>query len=152
MSKIILVDETDLCVDVAANNLTQTEVIMKVAKQLALFVENKPGTLAAVCQALADKKINIEAISISDAVDHAVVRMVVDNPQKALHLLGEHGVLVIERDVLVVTGPSQPGALARVAKILAKQKINIEYAYTATNSMILRVDNIAKARRVLKNC
>ena len=138
--------------DVAANNLTQTEVIMKVAKQLALFVENKPGTLAAVCQALADKKINIEAISISDAVDHAVVRMVVDNPQKALHLLGEHGVLVIERDVLVVTGPSQPGALARVAKILAKQKINIEYAYTATNSMILRVDNIAKARRVLKNC
>jgi len=124
---------------------------MKVAKQLALFVENKPGTLAAVCQALADKKINIEAISISDAVDHAVVRMVVDNPQKALHLLGEHGVLVIERDVLVVTGPSQPGALARVAKILAKQKINIEYAYTATNSMILRVDNIAKAKRVLKD-
>ena len=125
---------------------------MKVAKQLALFVENKPGTLAAVCQALADKKINIEAISISDAVDHAVVRMVVDNPQKALHLLGEHGVLVVERDVLVVTGPSQSGALARIAKILAKQKINIEYAYTATDSMILRVDNIAKARRVLKNC
>ncbi len=125
---------------------------MKVAKQLALFVENKPGTLAAVCQALADKKINIEAISISDAVDHAVVRMVVDNPQKALHLLGEHGVLVVERDVLVVTGPSQSGALARIAKILAKQKINIEYAYTATESMILRVDNIAKARRVLKNC
>ncbi len=138
--------------DVAAKNLTQTEVTMKVAKQLALFVENKPGTLAAVCQALADKKINIEAISISDAVDHAVVRMVVDNPQKALHLLGEHGVLVVERDVLVVTGPSQSGALARIAKILAKQKINIEYAYTATESMILRVDNIAKARRVLKNC
>ena len=42
---------------------------MKVVKQLALFVENKPGTLAAVCQALADKQINIEAISISDAVD-----------------------------------------------------------------------------------
>ena len=124
---------------------------MKVVKQLALFVENKPGTLAAVCQALADKKINIEAISISDAVDHAVVRMVVDNPQKALHLLGEHGVLVVERDVLVVTGPSQSGALARIAKILAKQKINIEYAYTATESMILRVDNIAKAKRVLKD-
>ena len=78
--------------------------------------------------------------------------MVVDNPQKALHLLGEHGVLVVERDVLVVTGPSQSGALARIAKILAKQKINIEYAYTATESMILRVDNIAKARRVLTNC
>ena len=130
---------------------------MKVAKQLALFVENKPGTLAAICQALADKHINIEAISISDAVDHAVVRMVVSNPQKALHLLGEHGVLVIERDVLILEGPSQPGTLARVAKTLARQKINIDYAYsatpagTATSAMILRVDNIAKAKRVLKN-
>ena len=130
---------------------------MKVAKQLALFVENKPGTLAAICEALADKKINIEAISVSDAVDHAVVRMVVNNPQKALHLLGEHGVLVVERDVLVLEGPSQPGTLARVAKALARQKINIDYAYsatpdgTATSAMILRVDNIAKAKRVLKN-
>ena len=130
---------------------------MKVAKQLALFVENKPGTLAAICQALADKQINIEAISISDAVDHAVVRMVVSNPQKALHLLGEHGVLVIERDVLILEGPSQPGTLARVAKTLVRQKINIDYAYSATpagsttGAMILRVDNIAKAKRVLKN-
>ena len=130
---------------------------MKIAKQLALFVENKPGTLAAICQALADKQINIEAISISDAVDHAVVRMVVSNPQQALHLLGEHGVLVIERDVLVLSGPSQPGTLARVAKTLARQKINIDYAYsatpagTATSAMILRVDNIAKAKRVLKD-
>ena len=64
---------------------------MKVVKQLALFVENKPGTLASVCQALAKKRINILAISISDAVDHAVVRMVVDNATKALHLVGEHG-------------------------------------------------------------
>ena len=130
---------------------------MKVAKQLALFVENKPGTLAAVCQALADKQINIEAISVSDAVDHAVVRMVVNNPQKALHLLGEHGILVIERDVLVLNCTSQPGTLARVAKTLAKQKINIDYAYSSTapdsttGAMVIRVDNIAKAKRVLKD-
>ena len=143
--------------DVVSKNPTETEITMRIAKQLALFVENKPGTLAAVCQALADEKINIEAISISDAVDHAVVRMVVNNPQKALHLLGEHGILVIERDVLVLSGPSQPGTLARVAKLLAKQKINIDYAYsstpagTATSAMILRVDNIAKAKRALKN-
>lgn len=131
---------------------------MKVAKQLAVFIENKLGTLAAVCQALADRQINIEAISISDAVDHAVVRMVVNDPQKALHLLGEHGLLVVERDVLVLNCTSRPGALAGVAKTLAKQKINIEYAYsstapgTSTGAMILRVDNLAKAKRVLKDC
>jgi hypothetical protein len=130
---------------------------MKVEKQLSLFVENKPGTLAAVCQALADAAINIFAISVLDAVDHAVVRMVVDNPQKAIHLLGEHGVLVIERDVLLLEGRSRPGELARVAKALAKHKINIEYAYSATvpdatrGAMILRVDNLVKARRILRD-
>jgi hypothetical protein len=129
---------------------------MKVVKQLALFLENKPGTLAAVCQALADQNINIYAISVSEAVDHAVVRMVVSDPHKALHLLGEHGVLVVERDVLMVEGRSRPGELARIAKTLAKHKINIEYAYSATppdatkGAMILRVDNTAKAKRILR--
>ena len=129
---------------------------MKVVKQLALFLENKPGTLSAVCQALADQNINIYAISVSDAVDHAVVRMVVSDPHKAIHLLGEHGVLVIERDVLMVEGRSRPGELARIAKTLAQHRVNIEYAYSATppdatkGAMILRVDNTAKAKRILR--
>lgn len=130
---------------------------MKVEKQLSLFLENKPGTLAAVCQALADEKINILAISVSDAVDHAVVRMVVNDPHKAIHLLGEHGVLVIERDVLLLEGRSRPGELAHIARTLAKHKINIEYAYSATlpdaarGAMIVRVDNLVKARRILRD-
>src|SRR5260370_41073847 len=77
---------------------------MKTVKQLAPFVENRPGTLAAVCRALAERKINIYAISISDAVDHAVVRMVVSDPDRAIHLLGDHGMLVVERDVLMIEG------------------------------------------------
>ena len=129
---------------------------MKVEKQLSLFLENKPGTLAAVCQALADASINIFAISVLDAVDHAVVRMVVSDPQKAIHLLGEHGVLVIERDVLLIQGRSRPGALAAIARTLADHKVNIEYAYSATlpgasrGAMVLRVDNLAKAKRCLR--
>jgi hypothetical protein len=129
---------------------------MKTVEQLALFLENKPGTLAKVCEALAKAKINIFAISVSDAVDHAVVRIVVNNPQKALHLLGEHGVLVVERDVLMIEGSNKPGELASIAAKLAKHKINIEYAYSATptnasmGAMILRVDNPRKATRFLK--
>jgi hypothetical protein len=130
---------------------------MKTVKQLALFLENKPGTLSKVCEALANAKINIYAISISDGVDHAVVRMVVDDPQKALHLLGEHGVLVVERDVFMLGGRNKPGELADIAAKLAKHKVNIEYAYSATpanapiGAMILRVDNQKKAARILKS-
>jgi hypothetical protein len=129
---------------------------MKIVKQLALFLENKPGTLSKVCDALAAAKINIYAISVSDAVDHAVVRMVVDDSHKALHLLGEHGVLVVERDVLMLEGRNKPGELAAIAAKLAKNKVNIEYAYSATppnaltGAMILRVDNPKKAARILK--
>ena len=129
---------------------------MKVEKQLSLFLENKPGTLAAVCQALADAAVNIHAISVLDAVDHAVVRMVVSDPHKAIHLLGEHGVLVIERDALMLEGRSRPGELAGIAKTLAGHKVNIEYAYSATlpeasrGALILRVDNLARAKRCLR--
>ena len=129
---------------------------MKIVRQLALFLENKPGTLSKVCNALSAAKINIHAISVSDAVDHAVVRMVVDDAQGALHLLGERGVLVVERDVLMLEGQNKPGELADIAAKLAKKNVNIEYAYSATpanavtGAMILRVDNPKKAALILK--
>jgi hypothetical protein len=129
---------------------------MKTIKQLSLFLENKPGTLGAVCKTLAVAKVNILAISITDGVDHAVVRMVVDEPQKALHLLGERGVLVVERDVLLIACRNHPGELADIARKLSANKINIEYAYAATvpdaaaGAIILRVDKISAAKRVLK--
>ena len=57
---------------------------MQITKQLALFLENRPGTLARVCDALSEAKINIYAVSISDTVDHSVVRMVVERPDQGL--------------------------------------------------------------------
>jgi hypothetical protein len=130
---------------------------MKIVKQLALFLENKPGAMADVCSALALHKINIDALSVSDAVDHAVVRMVVSQPQRAIHLLGDHGVLVVERDVLMLDVPNRPGMLAVIARNLADHNVNIEYAYSATPSrvakgaLILRVDNLKKAAKVLRS-
>ncbi len=129
---------------------------MKTVTQLSLFLENKPGTLAAVCGTLARAKVNILAISVTDGVDHAVVRMVVDEAQRALHLLGERGVLVVERDVLLIACRNKPGELAAIARKLSAKKVNIEYAYAATvpdapaGAIILRVDNLSKARKVLK--
>src|ERR1700722_8089953 len=104
---------------------------MDLVKQLALFLENKPGTLARVCDALAKAKINIYALTISDTVDHAVVRMVVSDTALALSIFEEHGTLVVENDVLMIENDNKPGSLSRIAQKLAKAKVNIEYAYLA---------------------
>lgn len=128
---------------------------MKVCKQLSVFMENKPGTLALVCDVLASRKINILAFSISDAVDHGVVRMVVSDPVRAIHLLGEGGMMVVESDVLAVDLPNKSGVLTRMAAKLSKAKVNIEYAYGSTGGtrgkaeVIFKVDNLQRARRIL---
>jgi hypothetical protein len=102
---------------------------MQLAKQLAIFLENKPGTLARVTGAFAKNKINILALTVSDTVDHAVLRVVVDNPDGATHLLETSGVLVVEREVIVIEGGARPGELAKIAQCLADHGINIEYTY-----------------------
>jgi hypothetical protein len=128
---------------------------MEITKQLALFLENRPGTLARVCDALAEAKINIFAFSTSDTVDHTVLRMVVSDYQKALHLFGEHGTLVVEDDVVMMEADNKPGTLARIAHKLAGAKVNIEYAYCATPAtakkglLVLRTSNSKKALQVL---
>lgn len=128
---------------------------MDIAKQLSVFLENEPGTLAAVCDALAKANINIYALTISDTVDHAVVRMVVSNTRKALDLFEERGVLVVENEVLMIENSNKPGMLSQIAYKLGSVKVNIEYAYLATSPnskkglLILRTSNTKKALQVL---
>src|SRR5437870_3080698 len=105
---------------------------MQLTKQLALFLDNRPGVLALVCDAFAAAKINIYAISTSDTVDHIVIRMVVSDWRKALTLCEEHGTLVVETEVLMIEGDNRPGSLAKISHKLAAAKINIDYAYCAT--------------------
>ena len=128
---------------------------LQISIQLALFLDNKPGTLARVCDALAQAKINIHAISTSDTVDHAVVRMVVSDPRQALLLFEEHGTLVVDTDVLLVEGDNRPGSLARIAHKLAAAAVNIDYLYCSTGLeakkglLVLRVSDTKKALKVL---
>jgi hypothetical protein len=128
---------------------------MQITAQLALFLDNRPGTLARVCDALSEAKINIYAISTSDTVDHSVIRMVVSDARKALLLFEERGTLVVESEVLMIEGGNKPGSLARLAHKLADAGINIEYCYCATppdakkGLLILRVSNAKKALKVL---
>jgi hypothetical protein len=129
---------------------------VKIVEQLSLFIVNRPGTLAAVCDALAEARVNIYGLSIADATDHAVVRMVVSDPRKALHVFEAHGTLAVESDVLMIENENRPGMLSRIASTLAIHKVNIEYAYLASlptakkGLLIMRVNDAKKALRVLK--
>jgi hypothetical protein len=126
------------------------------ATQLALFLSNRPGALAKVCEELGEAKINIHALSISDTVDHSIVRMVVSDTTRALMLLGEGGMIALEAEVLMIESDNEPGTLATIAERLATAGVNIEYAYLATSAgsttglMILRPSNIESALAVLR--
>ena len=120
---------------------------VETATQLAVFLANRPGALARVCDALAT----------SDTVDHTVVRMVVSDPTKALMLLGEAGVLALETEVLMIETASEPGVLTKIAERLAEAEINIEYAYLAGGRgaekglIVLRPSDVEKAQAVLRD-
>lgn len=127
---------------------------MEAVEQLSVFLENKPGVLASVCTALADAGVNLRALSVSDTVDHAVVRLITTDPGLARSILERGGALVVETDVLVVTLSNKPGSLAEVAKKLADAKVDIEYSYGSAGAvdegiLVVRVDDIEKAKKAL---
>ena len=130
---------------------------IETATQLAIFLANRPGALARVCEALANAQINIHALATSDTVDHSVVRMVVSDPTKALMLLGEAGVLALETEVLMIETASEPGVLTKIAERLAEAEINIEYAYLAGGRgaekglIVLRPSDVEKAQTALRD-
>jgi hypothetical protein len=130
---------------------------IQLTQQLAVFLNNRPGTLARLCEALSEEKINIYAISTSDTVDHIVIRMVVSDAARALAIFEDRGTLALTTDVLMVDGSNKPGSLAAIANALAEAKINIEYAYCATHPtaqkglLILRVSDPPKALKVLNS-
>jgi hypothetical protein len=124
--------------------------------QLAVFLANRPGALARVCDALASSGINIYALATSDTVDHTVVRMVVSDSTKAIMLLGEAGVLALESDVLTIETANEPGILVKIAERLTEAQVNIEYTYLAAGRqaekglIILRPSNVENARRAVE--
>ena len=130
---------------------------MQITKQLAIFLDNRPGTLARMADALAEARINIYAITTSDTVDHSVIRMVVSDYRKAINLFEQHNALVVEDDVLMIQGSNKPGELARIAHKLSGARINIEYCYSATPAeskkglLIMRMSNPSKALKVLNS-
>lgn len=99
------------------------------AKQISVFLENKAGRLASVTRTLGDADINIRALSIADTSDFGILRVIVNDPDKAYQVLKEAGFTVSETEVVAVQVPDSPGGLATVLEQMSEDNLNIEYLY-----------------------
>ena len=102
---------------------------MQTQTQFSVFLINKPGVLAQTLTALAAEKINLMAMTMMDSMEHGVLRLVTDKPEKTRALLNRINASVSEAEVLCLTLSNQAGALADIASKLAGAHININYAY-----------------------
>jgi hypothetical protein len=124
-------------------------------KQISLFVENKPGRMAKVSKTLSDAGVNIRALTVAEAGDFGVIRMVVDDPEKGYQVLHDSGFTVSETEVLAVEMKDIPGGLYEIVNTLGESDVNVDYAYAFVTTkaeramLIIRVDNLEKARKVL---
>jgi len=124
-------------------------------EQIAVFLENKSGRLAEITSLLADNNINIRALSVADTADFGILRLIVDNVEKARSILQDGGFTVGKTDVLAVEVADKTGGLATVLKSLHGAGINVEYMYAFVNKtgenavLIFRFEKMDEAIEVL---
>jgi len=120
-------------------------------EQISVFIENKSGRLAEVTRILGEAGINIRTLSLADTSDFGILRLIVDDTEKAKGVLKERGFTVSKTEVVAVEIPDRPGGLAGLLEVLDAELINVEYMYAfvernAQNAvMIFRFDETAKA-------
>jgi hypothetical protein len=126
------------------------------AEQISVFLENKAGRLAEVTEILSEAKVNIRALALADTSDFGVLRLIVDNNEKAVEALKNRGFTVGRTDVLAVEVEDRPGGLHSILDMLNGAEINVEYMYAFVQHsgknavMIFRFDHIDEAIRVLE--
>ena len=125
-------------------------------KQISVFVENVPGKLVEVSQILGDNGIDMSALSLADSSDFGILRLIVNDPDKAYQVLRDHAFVVKQSDVIAAVIDDRPGGLTAVLRILAEAKVSVEYMYAFISRdkgkayVILRVLESDKAVECLK--
>jgi hypothetical protein len=125
-------------------------------KQVSVFVENKPGRLVAMLDALKAENMNIRALCIAEGADFGIVRMILSDPAKGVEAMRKAGFTITETTVLQAEMPDEPGGLLdTVAKPLAEAGINLEYFYAFIDpspgkaNIVLKVSDPDRAVKVL---
>lgn len=123
--------------------------------QLTIFLENRSGRMADITSTLAQNGINIRAMSLAHTADLGILRLIVNDTEKARAVLKENGFTVDTTDVVVIEVGDKPGGLAHVLQVIKEGDLNIEYMYAftqksgATGLIILRLDDIERAIDIL---
>ena len=125
--------------------------------QISVFLENKPGRLQALTDILAGKGINMRALSLAEASDFGIVRIIANDLDAAAAVLRDEGYIYTMTQVVGVEIPDEPGGLNRVLKILSANGVNVEYMYAFLGRksadhayMIFHVQDVQKAAAALE--
>ena len=125
-------------------------------KQISVFLENQPGKLAEFAAVLSAQKINLRAISVAEASDFGIARIIVDDVFNAVTVLKSEGYICSITEVIAVEVQDEPGMLANMIRVLGSEGINIEYMYTILGKksdvayMIIRTNADTKAAKLLE--
>ena len=128
---------------------------MKV-EQISIFMENRSGRLAEVTGILAKADINIRAMSLADTADFGILRLIVNQTEKATQVLRQNGFTVSSTEVIALEVPDRPGGLWGILKTLEAAGINVEYMYafvqrSGDNAVVMfRFDETDKASVILR--
>lgn len=119
--------------------------------QISVFLESRPGHLHRVLDAFEAAHVNVRGFSASDTGDYGIVRFIVDDPDKALDVLGGMGSASVKSEVLCLRLVDRPGELARVMGILSDRGLNVSYTYSLISTFIaVSVKDIDHAEQILK--
>lgn len=125
-------------------------------QQISLFLENKPGHLKGICDTLAQAGINIITLSLADTQQFGIVRLIVEDWEKAKSVLEAAGHAVNIREVVAATVPDRPGGISEVLSVLDAAGVNIEYMYAFafhlkdSAVLVFRFDDADKAIEALR--
>ena len=127
-----------------------------VIKQLSIFVNNEPGSLANIASVLKECGINMKAFNIAESSGFGVLRTIVDDPEKAYADLKKRNIIVKMTEIMAIPMVDRPGGLFEIAKIIGDAGINIEYGYAYTgrncSAFFFRVDAVEEAiSAIMKN-
>ncbi len=126
-------------------------------RQLSIFIENKKGRLAKIAKIISSAGIDIRAISVADTSGFGILRIIVDDPDRAKNVLQKSNIIVSVTDVIAVEIKDKPGEFYRVMSILSDNDIGVEYMYAFISReknkafIILKIENEDKAVEVLKD-
>lgn len=125
-------------------------------RQLSVFLENRLGQLLRLTRLFDGDEVLIRSVAVEGSVDCAIVRMLVNEPDRAREIIANAGFAVTESDVLVVELPSGKRGLMSVCAALISGEVNINYIYPliATDKgpalIAIAVDNLPQAARTLR--